>query len=272
MKIWHQSMTDLSKLEHYRKNLVEHAAGVLNSEITVVPHGVPAGLYSYRAPVEALKYPYTEFLCERMVCEAVVAAEQDGFNAFTIGCYLDKGLQLARSLVDIPVLGITETSMLVACSLGKKFGIVTISSSMREHLSSSADEYELTGRVSSILSVDPPINEYDMEGDPERENLAERVFKEACDKAIDDGADVIIPGEGVLNEFLFKKKITNHNGVPILDGNAALWQFAVLLANLQRASNLTVGRRSAYARPPKGLLDDLQRIYQLYNLSSSDFS
>ena len=52
-------------------------------------------------------------------------AERNGYDAFIIGCYLDTGLQRARSLVDIPALGVTETSMLVACTLGRKFSMAT---------------------------------------------------------------------------------------------------------------------------------------------------
>ena len=54
-----------------------------------------------------------------------MTAERDGLDAISIGCDLDTGLKLARSLVDIPVVGITETSMLTSCSLGKRFGSVS---------------------------------------------------------------------------------------------------------------------------------------------------
>jgi allantoin racemase len=270
MKIWHQSMTDLSKLQQYKNNIENHANSIFNNDVTVVAHGVPAGLYKNIAPVEFLKYHYMEYLCKRIVCEAALAAEREGFDAMTIGCYLDTGLKLARSLVDIPVLGITETSMLLSCTLGDKFSIITITPSMKEHLMESAKEYGLDKRVASIITIDPPINEFDMESDTGKN--VENLFKNSCEKVIKDGADVIIPGEGVLNEFLFKKNIKEYRGVPILDGNAALWQYAVMLSNLQKCSGLTVSRRYTYAKVPQELLYNLNNLHNMANLGDSDFS
>ena len=265
-------MTDLSRLEHYRKNLCGHARKVLDLDVEVTPHGAPPGVYGSVAPVEVLQYSYTEFLCERFVCEAVVNAEHNGYDAFTIGCYLDTGLRRARSLVDIPVLGITETSMLVACTLGKSFGIVTISESMAEHLWDSAVSYGLEKRAASILSVSPEVDEYMME-DPEGNGAEiERRFFEACDKAIAKGADVLIPGEGVINELMFERGISTYRSIPILDGNAVMWQYAVMLARLKQNSGLTTGRGRLYAKPPQTLLNTLHGVHRCYDLKEHDFS
>ena len=272
MKIWHHSMTDLSKLVRYRANICSHAKAVLDEDVELVTHGAPPGAYSTVAPVEALRYPYTEFLCERFVCEAAMAAEKNGYDVLTIGCYLDTGLQKARSLVDIPVLAVTEASMLVSCTLGKKFGIVTITPSMREHLMDSAVCYGLENRAAAILSIEPPVHEYMMEGDEESGTIVEQRFLLSCDKALEAGADVVIPGEGVLNEFLLARGVTSYKGVPILDGNAVLWQFAVMQAKLREKSGVGVGRRMAYKKPPSDLLDTLQTVHSCYNLEESDFS
>ena len=272
MKIWHHSMVDLTLLTQYRKNIVDHAQKVLDQDITLVPHGIPQDVYGSVPPIEALKYQYTEFLCERFVCEGALNAERNGYDAFTIGCYLDTGLQRARSLVDIPVLGVTETSMMVACMLGKKFSMVTIGPSMQEHIMDEAISCGLEKRIASSLTIDPPVMEYQMEGDVEQGNLVEKLFLQTCDKAIASGADVIIPSEGVLNEFLYQRGVNSYKSIPILDANAIMWQYAVMLAKLKRASGITVSRRMAYTTPPKDLLEKLQGIHTRYNLSESDFS
>ncbi|MCR4443272.1 MAG: aspartate/glutamate racemase family protein [Peptococcaceae bacterium] len=272
MRIWHQSITDLSRLPQYRRNLSEHAAKVLSPDTTVVPHGMPVGVYGTRAPTDASQFPYIEFLCERLICEAALAAEREGFDAMAIGCYYDPGLRLARSLVDIPVVGITETSMLIACSLGKKFGVVTICPPIRDHLLDSVDEYGLSERMSSIISMDPPITEYAMEGDEQAARAVEESFLQACRQVIAEGADVIIPGEGVLNEFAFRRGITSCDGAPIIDGNAALWNYATMLANLRRTTGLVVSRRFTYAKPPRELLEESRAFHHLRPLTSEDFS
>jgi len=272
MKIWHHSMTDLSILHEYRKNLTKHAVKVLDPDVEVKLHGIPPDVYGTVPPVDALRYQYTEFLCERFVCEAAMTAERNGYDAFTIGCYLDTGLQRSRSLVDIPVLGVTETSMLAACLLGKKFSMITIAPSMQEHIWESAISAGLEKRVAAILAIDPPVNEYQMEGDVEQGNLVEKLFLQTCDKAIEAGADVIIPGEGVINEFLYARGLRSYKSVPVLDANAIMWQYAVTYAKLRKVSGITTSRRMAYATPPKELLEKLQNIHTRYNLEESDFS
>lgn len=269
MKIWHQSMTDLTKLPTYRMNMTEHAAKVLGSEQEVVIKGMPAGVYGQVAPVVALKHPYLEFLNARYICEAAITAEREGFDVMSIGCYLDTGLKLARSLVDIPVVTITETSMLVSCSLGKRFGIVTIDPSMADHFRTLAKEYGLSERVSSIISVDPPLQEFDMEGDGRQ---AEERFLNSCRKAIAEGADVIIPGEGVLNEFAFSRGIASCDGVPILDGNAAVWHYAVMMASLNQKNGLIVSRKLSYPKPSREAMDSIREFHRIGSMSIADFS
>lgn len=269
MKIWHQSMTDLTKLPTYRSNMTEHAAKVLGPEHTVVIKGLPEGVYEKVAPVVALKYPYLEFLNERYICEAAMTAEREGFDVMSIGCYLDTGLKLSRSLVDIPVVSITEASMLISCSLGKRFGIVTIDPIIVDHFMSIVMQNGLSARVSSIIAMDPPLQEFDMEGDGH--HAGER-FLHTCRKAIGEGADVIIPGEGVLNEFAFSRGITSCDGVPILDGNSAVWHYAILMANLNQKNGLTVSRRLSYPKPTRETLDSIRAFHQIGPMSIRDFS
>jgi Asp/Glu/hydantoin racemase len=265
-------MTDLSLLTRYRENMTNHARKVLDADVEVKLHGIPPDVYGTVPPIEALKYQYTEFLCERFVCEGAINAERNGYDAFTIGCYLDTGLERARALVDIPVLGVTETAMVASCMLGKKFSIITIGPSMQEHIMDEAIKCGLEKRAAAILSVDPPVIETQMEGDEKEGDLVEKYFLQTCDKAIEAGADVIIPGEGVLNEFLYARGVRWYKSLPILDANAIMWQYAVMLAKLKQTSGIGVSRRMAYAKPPADLLEKLQGIHTRYNLSEADFS
>jgi Asp/Glu/hydantoin racemase len=269
MKIWHQSMTDLTELPTYRSHMTDHAAKVLGPEHSVVIKGLPAGVYEQVAPVIALRFPYLEFLNERYICEAAITAEREGFDVMSIGCYLDSGLKLARSLVDIPVVSITETSMLISCSLGKRFGIVTIDPFIVDRFITIVRECGLTERVSSIISMDPPLQEYDMEGDGHH---AEEIFLNSCRKAIAEGADVIIPGEGVLNEFAFSRGISSCDGVPILDGNSAMWHYAILMAGLNQKNGLIVNRKLSYPKPSQETMDSIRAFHQMGSMSIDDFS
>jgi len=53
-------------------------------------------------------------------------AEKKGYDAFIVGCASDMGLKECRALVDIPVAGSTESSLLLASVLGHKFSIILV--------------------------------------------------------------------------------------------------------------------------------------------------
>ena len=69
--------------------------------------------------------------CASLAWAAALAAERAGYDAFALGCFYDPALTAVRSLVDIPCLGLSESCMLVACSLGQRFGLVSLEASQR---------------------------------------------------------------------------------------------------------------------------------------------
>src|SRR5262245_54915735 len=94
---------------------------------TVGVHGLGPGTSADGcAPIDAIKYRYVAALNELQVCDAAMVAEREGFDAFALGCFFDPALRAARSLVNIPVVGLGESCALVACSLARKFGLVTL--------------------------------------------------------------------------------------------------------------------------------------------------
>src|SRR3990167_3293472 len=116
MRIWHQSFTDLTMVPLYRRTLVEHASRAVDAGTEVVVHGLRPGTYGRDfVPIDAIRHRYLESLNELQVCEAVLTAEREGYNAVALGCFFDPALRQARSLVDIPVVSLLETCMLLAC-------------------------------------------------------------------------------------------------------------------------------------------------------------
>ena len=110
MKIWHQSFTDLDSFPQYRQTLQEHGRRVMGDEADVVVHGLQPGTYPPGvAPMDFNTRAGLQLLNTRQVCEAALAAQANGYDAFALGCFFDPGLTEARSQVDIPVVSLTET-------------------------------------------------------------------------------------------------------------------------------------------------------------------
>ena len=74
-----------------------------------------------------MHYRFLEYHDTREVIYNAMQAEREGYDAFLIGNISDAGIREAREVVGIPVLGLCETSLHVACMMGANFSLVTIS-------------------------------------------------------------------------------------------------------------------------------------------------
>jgi Asp/Glu/hydantoin racemase len=273
MRIWHQSFSDLDRVPLYRRTLQEHGAKVADPGMQVTVHGLRPGTYGPDlAPIDAIRFRYIEFLNEAQICEAVMAAERAGYDAFALGCFFDPALRQARSLVDIPVVGLSESCMLLACSLGKSFGMVALNGDQQRRHEELAHEYGLEKRFAGALGMQPPIDEYMLEADAATTAPIAEGFRRACRKLLDAGAEVIIPGDGFLAEFAWRLGITEVDGAPVLDALGALFRHAAFMAGARAKLGLGVSRRGIYAKPPAGMLAEARAGARVTAMVEADFS
>ncbi|MGM3216502.1 aspartate/glutamate racemase family protein [Pseudomonas sp. PhalM4] len=95
---------------------------------TLTPYANPGTeltVTSLKGTPEAMEDLYLKHLNETAVFEAVMQAEEEGYDAAIIGCCYDPGVRVARQLVDIPVIGPTEASMHLAPHYGHNYVLVT---------------------------------------------------------------------------------------------------------------------------------------------------
>jgi Asp/Glu/hydantoin racemase len=273
MRIWHQSFTDLTVMPLYRKTLTEHAAAVMGGDATVKVHGLRPGTYTQGcAPIDAIKYRYVAAVHELQLCDAAMVAERGGYDAMAIGCFFDPGLRAARSLVNIPVASLGESCALVACSMGRRFGLVTLCEDQSADYSDMMLAYGLERRYAGAVALDPPIDEFALEADEATARAIEERFERACALIVERGADVVVPADGVLNEFLVRRgRLKARGDVPVLDSLGVLFQHAVFLARLARTKAASVSRHQFYARPSGELVDHVRRFARQPGLAN-DFS
>jgi Asp/Glu/hydantoin racemase len=273
MRIWHQSFSDLDRAPVYRATLREHAARVVDPGTAVTVHGLRPGTYGPDlAPIDAIRFRYIEFLNESQVCEAALAAERAGYDAFALGCFFDPALRQARSLVDIPVVGLSESCMLLACSLGKSFGLVALNRDQQVRHEELAVEYGLERRLAGATAMEPPIDEYMLEADVAATAPIAAGFERACRRLLDAGAEVVIPGDGFLNEFVWRRRIAEVDGAPVMDALGALFRHAAFMAGARARLGLGVSRRGHYARPPAAMLEQARARAGVAALGEEEFS
>lgn len=255
LRIWHQSFTDLSSFPSYQKTLQNHADQVIGEMASVVVHGLLPGTYPPGiAPMEVNSRGCLRMVNAEQVCEAALAAQNAGYDAFALGCFFDPALNEARSLVDIPVVSLTETCMLTACSLGRKFAVISLTEFQKMLTEDLAAQYGLTSRLAGVVAMSPAVSLFDLESEGDTAESIKGRFAAACDRALALGAEVIIPGDGVLNEFLVRHGTLYHDGAVVLDSLGVLFHHAAFLAQARAAGCLDVSRRLLYAKPADAMM------------------
>jgi allantoin racemase len=261
MRIWHQSYTDLTRLPGYAGMLAEHAKALSSPDTVVDLHGLRPGTYPEgMPPVAMVGYSYATHLADLQVIENIITAEREGYDAVAISCFLDPGLEEARSMVDIPVVSSCETSLLISSMLGHSFGFLTLDETMAGFLRKLVVRHGFGDRVKMVAAMDPPIDEHELDSAFAGSPAFVARFSAQAERMVAQGADVVIPAEGVLNVALVRNGVRAVAGAPVLDSYGSLIALAETMVRLRRISGLGVSRAGDYAKPPAAVMPALRGI------------
>jgi Asp/Glu/hydantoin racemase len=247
MRIWYQSYVDEAHGKLYWDRLRAHLAKIVDPGTTVDIHGI--------TPHDNYAHAIVEFRCAREVICNAVRAEREGYDAFIIGHFQDAGLYEARAVVDIPVVALGEASMLHACQLGQRIGIVTINTRFISWFHHQLRKYGLVERVTGVhaLSFEPGqlLAAY------EDAALAEEVvglFAAQARPLVANGVDVLLPGGGI--PMLLFSDLIGHNvdGAPVINGIPIVVKAAEMAVKLRRLTGLGPSRVSDFAKPPPEII------------------
>ncbi len=242
IRILWQSSTPITRYPAYNEAIIAHAARVLGPHVEVVVRGTlrpTFGTYTRAA----------FFLKSSDMMDSIVAAADEGFDGVGIGCFLDPILHELREILDIPVMGLAETGMHMACMLGQRFAVLSHSEALNVKVYDSlAERYGLRARMSGMHAVDLPMDalEKAITGDPAP---AVVLLHEAGAKLVAQGAEVIVPGCGLLNLLCVQQGLNQIAGAAVLDVTGALLKMTETMVMLRRVSGTGVSRTGYYARP-----------------------
>ncbi|MFH8251697.1 aspartate/glutamate racemase family protein [Microbacterium sp. B2969] len=170
--------------------------------------------------------------------------EQDlcagGSDAYVIACFGDPGLDAARELVDVPVVGIAEAAMHVAAIAGRSFGVVTTLGRTLGRAQDLVERYGMARACVSLAGSGIPVLDLEDAG-----SAAVETITGLCADAVAGGADVIVLGCAGMADLCHA--ISARIGVPVVDGVAA----AVGLAAGMARMGVGTSKRDEYAAPPR---------------------
>jgi allantoin racemase len=145
----------------------------------------------------------------------ILAERELEFDAAIIAAFGDPGLSAAREMMTIPVVGLTEASMLMACPLGRIFSIVSLASQLEPWYRECIDWHGMTSRLASIRMLDVIVADV---GQIQEEN--EDLLIEMANLTVEeDRAEVVLFAGAPLAGLA--SRVRNRVLVPVIEGIAA---------------------------------------------------
>ena len=146
-------------------------------------------------------------------------AQEEGYDAFAVGHFQDSGLMESKSVVDIPVLGLGETTMLHACTLARKTGLVTIHPVFIPWHEEQIAAYGLGSRMTGVRAMTTsPLDYVAAISDRSVYESIRDQFVAQAQPFVDEGVDALIPAGGLPMLLLASEHGFNVGGAPVLNG------------------------------------------------------
>jgi allantoin racemase len=221
--------TSESVTDHIRRELEKIKRA--DTELTVVnPEHGPVSIESV----------YDEALATPPTLELVREANEEGYDAIVLACFSDPGLDAAKEISEIPVIGIEEATMHIASMLGHKFSITTGSPSRAPVREIHTKLRNIEGAFASALVMNMPV----LEMDAEPEKAKARILELSRQAVEEDGAEVIILGCAGLTGYA--EDVERELGVVVLDPTSVAFKIAEAIADM----GLSHSKLARFSPPP----------------------
>lgn len=135
-------------------------------------------------------------------------------SAFVIACFSDPGLYSLREITRVPVLGIAETGVLTALSLGHRFGVISIlPASIPRHLRYFG-AMGVTDRLAADLSIGMGVQELS-----DRSKAMARLITVGRQLRDEHRADTVVLGCAGMASM--REELQNEIGIPVVEPTQA---------------------------------------------------
>ena len=253
-RIWAQGATDQVGHRNYLAQLLPHMQACTDPDFELD--------FKTMTPSVTTVHALSEFRFSRAVRRAAIAAEREDYDVFFMNHFQDVGLYEARAAVKIPVLGLGEATLLHACTMGRKLGLIAINPGFIPTHNEQICRYGLQQRIAGIRAMEANISDY-MEAftSPAKKLELKAAFEREARRLIDGGADVIVPTGGIPMMLFGKEPDATVDGAPIVNGVTVVIKAAEMAVKLKRLGVSVASRmpQSGFALPSAQTLDEFLR-------------
>jgi allantoin racemase len=178
-----------------------------------------------------------------LVAEVAQRAEADGYDAVIPFGTLDAGVELARNLVRIPVVGAGQSVLHLGTQLSNRLGIVAYEEKSIPFMRKQMHAWRVADSVVGIRSVEIPLPE----STKNRSAMRARFIQVARELIDNFDAEIIVPmGVTMVPVQYSPQEFARELGVPVMDALKTSIQTAEMLVRM----GLTHSVRT-YPRPTK---------------------
>ena len=175
--------------------------------------------------------PYVEsslelYLSEVAVARKVVEVARLGYDAVVGTAFLDNGLDAARELVDIPVVGPAKTTMYMAATLAHRFGVITAAGDLPRHIRALAKLLGVDDRVVGIPTLKCTVADFLHD----EANALAMLITTGRHLVEEQGAEALVLGCGATTGLA--SRMAQALGVPVLDPGLTAVKYAEMLVDL----------------------------------------
>jgi allantoin racemase len=193
------------------------------------------------------------------ILKSILKAEEMGFDGVCISCFFDPALSEAKQLLKIPVTGIAEASMYLASLMGSKFAVITKEKDFVPPMVAQISQYGLEAKAikhNPVRVLTMPEDQLSVIEQAIFTGVATDFtplvdnFTEVGRGCIEDGAEVLILGCGLLSPILTEAGLTDVDGAAIIEPNHASLKLTEILVDLHKAGLPFISRKSTYMDVP----------------------
>jgi len=250
MKIWCQLPISMPKDTYggYYELLMQDYNLFKDEETEITVQDVPTGMKDG----ELISYLGFREVNDAETIKSMLRAELEGYDAVAGACYFEGGIKAVRNLLSIPVVGPAEAAMTLASIMGNSFAVVTSERAwipaMEQHLK------ELGFRQSAICNK--PVRSLTIAFKEFINHMKSGDFSPIIDnfsniskKCMEDDAEIIIAGCGLMSPILTTNGIREIDGAPIIDPMIVSLKFAELMVKLSKAGVSVKSKRGLFDIP-----------------------
>lgn len=256
MKILWQSFVDENTNAAYLHRLSDYLNGAASPGVQVDVIGLTPPARDFGR--------LQELRCGISAIKNAIEGERNGYDAFVLGHFQDPLLYELRSSVDIPVIGLGESTLLWASNLGRRLALISLDDAFEVIHLEQIEKYGLSNKLSSITALNMKIEDFTsaFDGDQDAYQSILKSFRAIATKLVEDGADVIVPAGNLFGLLTVHEIDFRVSGAPVIPCTPITLGWAELAVKLHKSGGLAPSRGPTFKKAGKQSIEDFLHLFE----------